>query len=194
MTVLAEPLTIAASTMLLSDEQFYQLCRQNEALRFEMSAEGELIVMSPVGGESGKRESRLIARVDVWNEATQLGEVFSSSTIFRLPNGAKRSPDVAWVRGDRWAGLTREEREQFPPIVPDFVIELRSATDRLAGLQQKMVEYRDCGVRLGWLINPQDQQVEVYRPGVAVEVVELPGVLSGEEVLPGFGLELRQFE
>ncbi|MBD2328490.1 Uma2 family endonuclease [Alkalinema sp. FACHB-956] len=194
MNVLAEPLTIAASAMLLSDEQFYQLCRQNEALRFELSAEGELIVMSPVGGESGKREMALGSRVWNWNEAAQLGEVFSSSTIFRLPNGAKRSPDVAWVRGDRWASLTREEREQFPPIVPDFVIELRSATDGLASLQRKMVEYRDCGVRLGWLINPQDERVEIYRPGMEVEEVELPAVLSGEDVLLGFELELRRFD
>jgi Uma2 family endonuclease len=122
-----------------------------------------------------------------------LGEVFSSSTIFRLPNGAKRSPDVAWVRRDRWQRLSPEDREKFPPIAPDFVIELRSATDSLVSLQAKMQEYLENGVQLGWLINPADQQVEIYRPGQAVEVVHLPTELSGEAILPGFILPVATF-
>ncbi|MBI4784655.1 MAG: Uma2 family endonuclease [Oscillatoriophycideae cyanobacterium NC_groundwater_1537_Pr4_S-0.65um_50_18] len=193
MTILREPLTIDLSTAQLSDEQFYRLCRQNEALRFEMTAEGQLVVMTPVGGESGRRESRLIARVDRWNEISDLGEVFSSSTIFRLPNGSKRSPDVAWVRRDRWIALLPEEREKFPPIAPDFALELRSNTDDLKTLQSKMTEYLANGVHLGWLINPQDQQVEIYRSGQPVQPIDLPTQLSGEAVLPGFVLDIDRF-
>lgn len=122
-----------------------------------------------------------------------MGQVFSSSTIFRLPNGAKRSPDVAWVAQACWLSLTPEQREKFPPIAPDFVIELRSKTDDLAMLQNKMREYLDNGVRLGWLLNPQDQQVEIYEAGSETKVLRLISLLSGEDVLPGFVLNLSQF-
>ena len=147
--------------------------------------------MPPVGGISGNRESDLNAEVVIWNRQTQLGKVFSSSTIFRLPKGGNRSPDVAWVTNERWESLTPEEQEKFPPICPDFIIELRSRTDSLPQLQEKMQEYLNSGLRLGWLINPQAQQVEIYRQNQTVEIVQLPATLSGEDVLPGFILNLQ---
>jgi Uma2 family endonuclease len=178
----------------LTDEQFYQLCIANDEWRIELTAAGELIIMPPTGGESGIRNSGLTAKVYNWNEQAKLGKVFDSSTEFRLPNGAFRSPDVAWVKTERWEALTSEQRRRFPPLSPDFVIELRSATDSLNTLRAKMQEYRDNGVRLGWLIDPQTPLVEIYRPGVEVETinfsVEQPPQLSGEDVLPGFVLDL----
>lgn len=188
-----EKLTIDISTVRFSDDQFYALCRQNEALQFELTAQGELIVMSPVGGESGKREMALGAKVWNWNDAAGLGEVFSSSTIFQLPNGAKRSPDVAWVERNRWMALSSEAQEKFPPLAPDFVIELRSRTDDLEPLREKMQEYLENGVRLGWLINPLDQQVEIYALNQPVVIRSLPTQLSGDTVLPGFHLTLPLF-
>ncbi|WP_299403718.1 Uma2 family endonuclease [Acaryochloris sp. IP29b_bin.148] len=188
-----ETLTINASKAALTEAQFYNICRQNEGLRFEMTAQGDLVVMPPVGGLSGSRESDLNADVQIWNRRTGLGRVFSSSTVFQLPNGAKRSPDVAWVEQSRWDALSKEAQERFPPLAPDFVIELRSRTDDLAVLQATMQEYAENGVRLGWLINPQDQQVEIYQPEQDTEVRSLPTQLLGEEVLPGFTLDLPQF-
>ncbi|MEM6433869.1 MAG: Uma2 family endonuclease [Cyanobacteria bacterium P01_D01_bin.115] len=177
----------------LSDEQFYQLCVNNPDLVLERDAKGALILMSPVGGESGNRELKFGGELYLWNKQTQLGEVFSSSTIFRLPGGGSRSPDAAWIELSRWQSLTSEQRQKFPPIAPDFVLELRSRTDDLATLQAKMQEYVDSGVRLGWLINPQDQQVEIYRLGQVKEVMALPAELSGETVLPGFELVIEPF-
>lgn len=174
----------------LSDEQFYQLCVVNRDLSLELNATGELVIVPPVGGESGNQEADLITDLNIWNRQTKLGKVFSSSTIFKLPNGAKRSPDAAWVKLERWEALSLEERKKFPPLAPDFVIELRSESDRLKPLQDKMQEYLANGVRLGWLINPQDKQVEIYRQNQAVEVGIIPIKLSGEDVLPGFELEL----
>lgn len=185
-----EPITLSFKNVALTDEQFYQLCQDNENWQLERTAQGELIIMPPVGGISGKRESDLNAELWLWNRQTQLGQVFSSSTIFTLPNGAKRSPDVAWVKSDRWDSLTLEEQEKFPPLCPDFVIELRSRTDSLNQLQEKMQEYLDSGLQLGWLINPQAQEVEIYRPNQTVEIVPLPTNLSGEKVLPGFILDI----
>ncbi|MGB0563228.1 MAG: Uma2 family endonuclease, partial [Spirulinaceae cyanobacterium] len=141
----------------------------------------------------GNRESELNGLIWLWNRETKLGKVFSSSTIFQLPNGGRRSPDVAWVQNARWAALTPEEQEKFPPICPDFVIELRSRTDNLEQLQVKMQEYLNSGLHLGWLINPQKQQVEIYRPNQEVETRPLPTSLSGETVLPGLNLELERF-
>ncbi|MCW5317676.1 Uma2 family endonuclease [Nostoc sp. KVJ3] len=174
----------------LSDEQFYQLCVANGDLSLEMNAAGELIIMPPVGGESGNQEAGLIADLEIWNRQAKLGKVFSSSTIFILPNGAKRSPDAAWVKLERWEALTPEQQKKFPPLVPDFLIELRSETDRLSQIQEKMQEYIKNGLRLGWLINPQDRQVEIYRLLKAVEVVQMPAIVSGEDILPGFELQL----
>jgi Uma2 family endonuclease len=175
----------------LTDEQFYQLCTANRELNLELSAKGELIIVPPVGGESGNQEAGLITDLEIWNRQTGLGKVFSSSTIFRLPNGAKRSPDAAWVKLERWSALTSDERKKFPPIIPDFVIELRSETDCLQQVQDKMQEYLENNLPLGWLINHQDKQVEIYRQNQPQEIVQLPAVLSGEEVLPGFELQVE---
>lgn len=174
----------------LTREQFYQLCMANRDTALERTVNGELVIVSPIGGKSGYREANLIAKVVVWNEQTGLGVVFSSSTVFSLPIGSDRSPDVAWVAQERWEALTEEQREKFPPICPDFVIELRSRTDRLKPLQAKMQEYLASGLRLGWLIDPQEQRVEIYRLGQPVEGVSYPAMLSGEDVLPGFSLQL----
>ena len=176
------------NTVNLTDEQFYRLCQDNQDWQLERSATGELIIMPPVGGRSGNREADLIADLTLWNRQTQLGKVFSSSTIFRLPNGGDRSPDAAWIALERWEALTEEEQEKFPPLCPDFVIELRSRTDALDPLREKMQEYLNSGLRLGWLINPQQQQAEIYRPNQPVATVQFPVSLSGEDVLPGFVL------
>ncbi|MEO1375824.1 MAG: Uma2 family endonuclease [Cyanobacteria bacterium J06635_10] len=183
-------LILNLDTVELTDEQFWRLCQQNQDLQLERSAKGDLIVMPPVGGRSGNREADLITEVSIWNRQTQLGKVFSSSTIFKLPGGGDRSPDVAWIKLERWQALSEEEQEKFPPICPDFIIELRSRTDQLKPLQEKMQEYLNSGLRLGWLINPQDKQAEIYRLNQAVEIVKFPYDLSGEEILPGFVLKL----
>ena len=179
-------------TVGLTNEQFYRLCQMNRDWQFERNARGELIIMPPVGGVSGNREAGLIAELYNWNRQTKLGKVFSSSTIFRLPNGGDRSPDVAWVKLERWESLTGEQQEKFPPICPDFVIELRSRTDSLEVLQNKMQDYLDSGLKLGWLINPQNEEVEVYRSSQSMELIKLPASLSGENILPGFVLELTE--
>jgi Uma2 family endonuclease len=186
-------LTLNLDTVHLTDDQFYELCQRNQDWQFELSATGELIVMAPVGGDSGNQEADLNGYVWDWNRRTKLGYVFSSSTIFKLPNGANRPPDVAWIQKERWESLTPKQRRRFPPIAPDFVIELRSPSDSLEALQTKMQEYLSSGVRLGWLIDPQNQQVEIYRVGQAVETQQLPAELAGEAVLPGFVLLLPQF-
>lgn len=188
-----EPLVLNLKTVGLSNEQFHNLCQSNENYRIEQTAQGELLIMAPVGAISGNRESEFNADIVIWNRQTQLGKVFSSSTIFNLPNGGKRSPDVAWIVNERWESLTLEEQEKFASICPDFVIELRSRTDSLRQLQEKMQEYLNSGLRLGWLINPQNQQVEIYRQNQPIEILELPTTLSGENVLPGFTLELPIF-
>ena len=176
----------------LTDEQLYQLCQTNRDVKFERTAAGELIVMPPTGGETGDRNAEITFQLRAWNKQTELGKTFDSSTGFKLLNGADRSPDAAWIKLERWEGLTPEQRRKFPPLAPDFVVELRSATDDLKPLQDKMQEYRDNGVRLGFLIDPQNQRVEIYRLGRDVEVLESPTSLSGENLLPGFVLDLSQ--
>jgi Uma2 family endonuclease len=176
----------------LTDKAFTELCQANPDLKFERSAQGKLIIMSPTGGESGRRNADIAIDLGIWNRQTQLGYTFDSSTCFRLPNGGDRSPDAAWIAASRWETLAPDEREKFPPIAPDFVIELRSATDNLTSLRAKMQEYQDSGVRLGWLINPQEPQVEIYRAGTPIEILQSPSQLSGEPVLPGFVLSLTR--
>jgi Uma2 family endonuclease len=168
----------------LTHEQFEQIALANRDLRLELTADGELVLMPPTGGNTGRRNSDLTTEITLWNRQTWLGVVFDSSTIFRLPNGAERSPDVSWVRLERWQALTPAEQDSFPPLCPDFVIELWSKTDRLRPLQAKLQEYLANGCRLGWLINVQDRQVEIYRPDQAPEVLDNPSTLSGESVLP----------
>lgn len=191
--ITVEPIILNLKTVNLSDEQFYQLCHNNDEWRLEQTAQRELIIMPPIGAISGNREADLNADLVIWNRQAKLGKVFSSSTIFTLPNGAKRSPDVAWIAKERWDALPLEEQEKFAKICPDFVIELRSRTDSLTQLQAKMEEYLANGVRLGWLIDPMSQQVAIYRPNQAVEIISLPTTLSGENVLPEFTLELPLF-
>jgi len=179
------------SIIKLTDEQFFQLCQDNETLRFERNATGELIIMPPAGGETGNRNAGLTAQLWMWNELNKLGKVFDSSTGFKLPNGADRSPDAAWVKLERWDALTQEQKIKFPPLCPDFVVELLSPSDSLKATQEKMQEYINNGACLGWLINRKLRQVEIYRQGQDVEVLENPVTLSGEDVLPGFVLNLE---
>jgi Uma2 family endonuclease len=185
-----DPQPVDLSTIKFTAEQFEQICEANPDRAFELTTQGVLVIMPPVGVESGNYESELLGDLVIWNRKTKLGKTFSSSTIFTLPQGSKRSPDAAWVELSRWEALSQKERKKFALLVPDFVIELRSQTDKLRPLQSKMVEYRDNGVRLGWLINPHDKQVEIYRLNRDVEVLDAPPTLSGEDVLPGFTLDL----
>ncbi|ALF55769.1 hypothetical protein ACX27_27620 [Nostoc piscinale CENA21] len=174
----------------LTDEQFYQLCRENPDVKFERNHKGELTVMPPTGGETGKSNFEIAVEFGIWNRQTKLGVCFDSSTCFKLPNGANRSPDVAWIKQDRWDALTPKEKAKFPPIAPDFVLELMSPSDDLTETQAKMREYMDNQVQLGWLINPPAKQVEIYRQGKPVEILDAPKQLSGEDILPGFILDL----
>lgn len=174
----------------MTDEQFYELCRANPDVKFERSAIGELIVMAPTGGETGTYNSEINADFVIWNRQTRLGKVFDSSTCFKLPKGGERSPNVAWVALDRWNTLTREQQRKFPPIAPDFVLELLSPTDSLEKTQAKMQEYMKSGVRLGWLVDQDNRYVEIYRINQSIEVLREPEWLSGEDVLPGFVLNM----
>ncbi|MDZ8082766.1 MAG: Uma2 family endonuclease [Nostoc sp. DcaGUA01] len=178
-------------TIELTDEQFFQVCQNNRDLRLERTAEGELIIMPPTGWESGNRNSRLTQRLGNWTDADGTGLAFDSSTGFKLPNGANRSPDASWVSRQRLEALNPDP-DRFLPMAPDLVVELRSASDSLKTVQEKMREYINNGVRLGWLIDPQNQRVEIYRPGQDVEILQSPTSLSGEDVLPGFVLDLAQ--
>lgn len=177
----------------VTPEQFAAIAAENRDLRLERTANGELIVNPPTGSESGKRNFSILGQLFQWCEQhPDLGEGFDSSAGFELPNGAIRSPDAAWVKRDRWDALTQEEKEGFAPLCPDFVVELRSKSDRLPMLQGKMQEYINNGMRLGWLIDQQSKRVEIYRLGSEVEIIEKPERLTGEEVLPGFVLLLER--
>ena len=177
----------------VTQAQFEAIALANRDLRLERSAAGELIVNPPTGGETGHRNIKIAYFLVKWvEEQGGTGIPFDSSTGFRLPNGADRSPDASWVSSQRWEALTLEARQGFIPLCPDFVIELRSQTDSLSKLRAKMQEYIDNGARLGWLINPQSKQVEVYRAGQPQETLENPEVLLGDRVLPGFALDLRR--
>ena len=174
----------------LTDEQFFQLCQHHRDYRFERTEFGEIIIMTPTGGETGTRNSDFNYQLQSWNRKTKLGIVFDSSTGFKLPNGANRSPDLSWIPQHRWDTLTAEQRQKFLPLCPDFVLELRSPSDSLKTLQNKMVEYIENGAKLGWLIDPKNRRVEIYRPGRDVEIIDAPKMLSGEDILPGFVLDL----
>ncbi len=177
----------------VTPEQFAALAAANDDLRLERTATGELIVNPPTGSESGKRNLSISGQLHNWYEVNEmLGEAFDSSTGFELPNGANRSPDASWVRKERWESLTPKQKKGFAPLCPDFVVELRSETDTLKELRDKMQEYMNNGAQLGWLIDPKNRRVEIYRSGQEVEVVENPSTLSGEAVLPGFTLNLKR--
>jgi Uma2 family endonuclease len=188
-----EPLVLNFRAIMrkLSEEEFYEFCRANDHLRIERTAEGDIAIMPPTGGKTGNRNFKLIGQFFMWVESDETGKGFDSSTIFALPNGAQRSPDLAWVRNARWQTLTEEQQEKFPPLCPDFVAELRSRTDALKTLQAKMQEYIDNGAQLGWLIDPIERRVHIYRPAVAVEILDNPRSVSGERVLSGFTLDVQ---
>ncbi|NEP51488.1 MAG: Uma2 family endonuclease [Moorea sp. SIO3C2] len=175
----------------MDDDQFFEFCQVNRELRIERTSEGEIIVMPPTGGETGKRNLSIGGQLWSWVEQDGTGVGFDSSTGFKLPHGAERSPDASWIKLERWQALTPQQREKFAPICPDFVIELRSPSDSLKDLKNKMEEYRSNGARLGWLIDPNSCQVYIYRPGVDVEQLDNPATVKGDEsVVPGFVLKL----
>jgi len=176
----------------MSDEDFFAFCQSNPSLRIERSSNGEIIIMPPSGGETGNFNVRASTRLCNWAEADRTGVPFDSSTGFVLPNHAERSPDLAWVKRVRWEALSPEERKRFPPLCPDFVGEIRSPSDRLSELQDKMQEYIDNGAELGWLIDPVERNVYVYRPGAQVVCLHDPETVSGDSVLSGFTLNLRE--
>ncbi len=180
------------SSVPLTSEQFYRLCNDNPELRMELTAKGELILMSPTGAKTGYRNSELNYQLVGWAKADGNGITFDSSTVFALPTGAKRSPDASWIQRKRWDALSDEEQEKFAPLCPDFVAELRSPSDQLATLEAKMDEYIQNGARLGWLLDPIEKRIYAYRPSRKVEVLENPTHVEGEDVLEGLVVDLQE--
>jgi Uma2 family endonuclease len=176
----------------MTDDELFEFCQMNAEWRIERTSEGELVIMPPAGGETGARNSQLNRLLGNWAEADGTGIVFDSSTGFTLPHGAMRSPDAAWIRRSRWEALKPEERRKFPPLCPDFVVELRSPTDTLDALKAKMEEYLAGGAQLGWLIDPEERKVYLYRPGAEVICLDDPAQLSGDPLLSGFVLDLQR--
>ena len=187
-------LTLNFSSLIgkVSDEELELLSRDNPDARIEINSHGYLIFMSPTGGETGYRNLRLAFQVELWNKRTKLGKVFDSSTGFRLSNDAIRSPDVSWIPNVKWNALSKEQRRKYLPIDPNFVIELMSPTDVLSETQRKMEEYISCGVKLGWLINPDERKVEIYRQGQDTEILDNPETLRGEDVMSGLVVNLEE--
>lgn len=175
----------------LSEEEFFEFCVLNKDLRIELTSGGDLIILPPTGGKTGIRNFKLIGSFGAWAEKDGTGKGFDSSTLFTLPSGAKRSPDVAWVRNERWNQLSEKEQERFPPLCPDFLVELRSPSDSPRVLQDKMQEYIENGTQLGWLIDPFEKKVYVYRPQSAVKVFDNPQTISGDPLLRGFTLDVQ---
>ena len=176
----------------LTDDQFFELCQTNRDLRIERTAEGDIVVMPPEGGETGYRSMLLGMFLTQWALRDSTGVTFGSSTGFNLPNGATRAPDAAWVERSRLAALTTDQKQTFLPLCPDLVVEIRSPSDRLSSLQENMQEYLDNGAQLGWLIDPPGRAVYVYRPNHPVERLENPATIAGDPVLPGFVLDLQK--
>ena len=179
-----------AAALEMTQNQFFEFCQANRDLRIERTAEGDLLIMPPAGGETSHRNAGLTAVFYVWARRDGSGLVFDSSGAFKLPNGATRAPDVAWVRRSRWDALTAKERRGFAPLCPDFVLELRSPSDDVSTLQAKMEEFVANGARLGWLIDPTSRRVHIYRGDGSVEILEDPASVSGEATLPDFVLDL----
>ena len=189
---LAPFLTLDLTSIRLTPEQFRQVCRDNRDLRLELTSNGGLIVMPPTGSKTGQRNFNLSRQFGVWVEKDGTGVGFDSSTGFSLPDDAILSPDASWVRRERWDALTEEEQEGFAPLCPDFVIELRSSSNSLKSLQEKMQEYIGNGAQLGWLINPPERRVYIYRTGEEVEVLSDAKTVSADPILPGFVLQLAE--
>jgi Uma2 family endonuclease len=187
----AETLIIRPGLRQFTDEEFTEFCSQNPDLRIEMNSEGELMIMLPVVSEGGRKNFVLTTRFGVWVAADGTGVGFDSSAGFTLPNGAKRAPDVSWIRRERWDALSDDQKNDFAPICPDFVVELRSKSDRLRPLKEKMEEYIENGAKLGWLIDPLERRVHIYRPDAQVEVLDNPSEVAGGALLKGFTLKLE---
>jgi Uma2 family endonuclease len=187
------PLVVRVRPVLdLSEDQFFALCQLNRDLRIERNERGELLIMPPTGGDTGEQNAEITMQLKVWSNRDGTGAAFDSSTGFRLPNTAVRSPDAAWMRRSRLDQIPREQRRKFIPACPDFVIELRSPSDTLGTVQSKMREYLDNGAQLGWLLDPDPRHVYIYRPDAPVEHLENPDTVPGDPVLPGFILDLRE--
>jgi Uma2 family endonuclease len=187
------PLTVNFPAIVkMTQVQFSEFCQANQELRIERTAQGEVIIMPPAFSDTGNRNFNIALQLGVWAEQNGTGIGFDSSAGFSLSNGATRSPDASWIRLERWNALTAAERASFAPICPDFVIELRSASDTLISLQTKMQEYIDNGASLGWLIDRKNRQVYIYRPDLAPEVLEQPELVTGDPELPGFELKMAK--
>jgi len=176
----------------LTDDQFLRLCSDNRDFRIEMSAQGELVIMPPAGSKTGRRNFIIVQRLANWSEQDGTGVGFGADTGFTLPNSSKRGPDAAWMSRERWNRIPEEQQEKLAPVCPDFVIELRSPSDRLSDVQAKMEEYIANGARLGWLLDPFDNCVTIYRPGQPPERIEKPTVVHGDPILPGFEFDFRE--
>jgi len=186
-----EPFTLELADE-MDDKAFYRFCRRNDHLRFERNPDGTILIMPNTGGKTGKKNSEINFELVLWNRQHKKGVVFDSSTAFKLPNFATRSPDASWISDNRWNKLTEDEQERFPPIAPDFVVELMSASDKLKKAQEKMHEYIENGVQLAWLIQPSSQTVFIYRAdGTISKVIDFDTKLSGENVLPEFEFSLK---
>lgn len=192
--MLANPLVVRIPpSMQITDEQFFDFCQINGDLRIERNKLGEISIMPPTGSETGNRENNILGQLWVWSEQDGTGLTFSSSAGFKLSTGAERSPDASWIKLARWNALSPQQQQKFAPICPDFVVELRSASDNLRPLQEKMEEYmREPGVQLGWLIDRKHHSVYIYRPRIPEECLEDPATVSGDPVLPGFVLDLSK--
>ena len=176
----------------LTDERFEQICQSNRDLRFERTSTGKLVVMSPAGSDAGRQNCEVSGQLWLWNRQVRLGVSFDSSAGFTLSNGAIRSPNTSWIKQERWDTLNVSQKRKFAPICPDFVVELCSPSDRLIDVQTKMQEYLNNGTRLGWLIDPESKSAQIYRQNQRVEVQNAPNSLSGEDILPGFELDLQE--
>ncbi|MGH9799799.1 MAG: Uma2 family endonuclease [Blastocatellia bacterium] len=198
-TLVAQPqpytLTVNLNGLLskIADEKFFEFCRNNPKLRLEMSKEGDIIIMPPTGGETSGYNFDLVIDFGSWARRDGTGKGFESNALFVLPSGAKRMPDMSWIKLERWNKLTAEQKKSFPPICPDFVVELRSPSDSVGDLKDKMEEYIENGAQLGWLIDPIQKKVFVYRPNVEMEELDNPASISGDPLLKGFKLDLKSY-
>lgn len=174
----------------MTDEQLFDFCQLNKNFRIERKANGEIIIASPTNSENDQRNFELIGQLGIWKKQDGTGVGFGSSGGFTLPNGAVRSPDAAWIKKTDWEAIPVDKRKKFAPLTPEFVVELRSESDSLKVLQDKMVEYINNGAKLGWLIDRKERKVYIYRPNTAVEQLDNPSTLSGEDILSGFVLDL----
>ena len=192
--MLSSPLVLRIPpSMPMTDEQFFEFCQINRDLHIERNQFGEISIMPPTGSETGNREGNIFGQLWLWSEQDGTGITFSSSTGFTLSTGAERSPDASWIKLERWNALSPEQQQKFAPICPDFVVELRSSSDNLKPLQEKMLEYMsEAGFQLGWLIDRKNRQVYIYRPGQEVECLDNPDMVSGDRVLPGFSLNMAK--